>query len=475
MKTKGEKEKGVKLEERPPIVTVLGHVDHGKTTLLDRIRKSRVQEKESGGITQGIGASQIQTKDGKKITFIDTPGHSAFSGMRSRGAHIADIALLVIAGNDGVQPQTKEAFRFIDECGIPYMIVVTKMDIPSASVEKVKEGLKLLGVKLEGDGGKTPLVTVSAKEDKGIDELLEMIILMAEVRGLQANEKNLLNGVVIETNKDKRGLLVSAVIRDGSMSISDEISSDGIDVKIRGLFDYNNKPITRVVPGDPVLVLGFGKLPKVGATIHERGKEIVNKDKIFERKTLLEIDEDKIPIVIKADSQGSLEAILENIPEKYAVIHSGVGDVTDTDVFIAKNANPARIFVFKAKLPKAVSNLANTEGVKIENYEIIYKLFERLEDIEKEDEEKVVGEAKVLAKFPFNKKTVAGSKIVEGEIRMGDKLQLLQDDKLMGHVRVSSMRKQKDKISVAREGEEVGIIFKPQLDFNIGAVLKSIR
>lgn len=464
-----------KLEQRPPIVAVLGHVDHGKTTLLDKIRNSRVQEREYGGITQGIGASQVETKDGKKITFIDTPGHSAFAKMRSRGANAADLALLIIAGNDSVKPQTKEALRFIKGSEVPYLVVVTKMDLPSSSIDKVKEDLKSLPVKIEGEGGDVPLVAVSAKENKGIDELLEMIVLMAEIRGLNASRQNDLDGVVIETNKDKRGLLVSAVIRDGSLHVSNEVTADGIDTKIRGLFDHNNKPINEALPGDPVLILGFSELPSVGSSLVEKGKGSAGKSKAEGKKTQIDVDQDKIPIVVKAESQGSLEAVLENIPSKFSVIHSGVGDVNDSDIFIAKNANPARIFVFKAKIPKNVSNLADTENVQVETFEIIYKLLDRLADIEKEGEEKLSAEARILAKFPFNKKIVAGSKISKGEIRMGDKLKLFEADKLLGEVRVTSMRKLKDKISIAREGEEVGIIFSPQLDFNEGCVLKSIR
>lgn len=474
MTKKDTKEEKVNLQQRPPIVAVLGHVDHGKTTLLDRIRKSRVQERELGGITQGIGASQVETQGGKKITFIDTPGHSAFAGMRSRGASMADIALLIIAGNDGVKPQTKEALRFIKESGVSFLVVVTKMDITSASVDKVKEGLKECGVVLEGEGGDVPLVSVSAKEDKGIDELLEMIVLMSEVKGLKASKENDLDGVVIETNKDKRGLLVSAVIKNGNIKISDEISADGFETKVRGLFNHNNKHIKEALPGDPVLILGFSQLPAVGSKIFAKGKEqakVVKNAKRF----VSDVDEDRIPIVIKAESQGSLEAVLQNIPDKFMVIHSGVGDVTDSDIFIAKNATPARIFVFKARLPKNVSNLADTEDVRVETFEIIYKLLEKLEEIEKEGKEKIVAEARILAKFPFNKKIVAGSKISKGEIRMGDKLQLFEGDKLIGKVRIISMRKLKQKISIAREGEEVGIIFVPQLDFSVGSMLKSIR
>lgn len=469
------KKKKAKLATRPPIVSVLGHVDHGKTTLLDKIRKSRVQEREAGGITQGIGASQIETKDGKKITFIDTPGHSAFAKMRSRGANLSDISLLVIAANDGVKPQTKEALRFIEESGSPFLVVATKIDLPSASIEKVKKDLKESGVKVEEEGGDVPVVSVSAKSGEGIDELLEMIILMSEVVGIEAKEEDDLEAVIVETNKDKRGMLVSVILKNGTLKIADEIYADGIRAKVRGLFDHTNKPVKKVGPGDPVLILGFSELPSVGEKLVEFGKQDKEIRETTNQKRSIDLDEGKIPIAVKAESQGSLEAVLENIPEKFSVIHSGVGDVKDSDIFLAKNAKPARIFVFKAKVPKDVSRLADTESVEVEQYEIIYKMLEKLEEIEKEGKEEILGEAIILEKFPFNKKIVAGSKITKGQIKMGDKLHLYQEDEHIGNVRVTSMRKLKDKIKIAKEGEELGIIFSPQLDFSVGNVLKSIR
>lgn len=459
---------------RQPIVTVLGHVDHGKTTLLDVIRKTSVAQKEAGGITQSMGASVVATKEGKKITFIDTPGHAAFSEMRSRGAKLADIVILVIAGDDGVKPQTKEALQHIREADIPFIVAVTKMDLPSASVETVQDQLEKEGVSLEGKGGNTPLVAVSAKKRKGIGDLLEMIILVAEVNEIKADEKGELEAVVIETSKDRRrGLLVSVVVREGTLSVRDEISAEDVCDKVRGLFDARGKPIKQTLPGEPALILGFSKLPPVGAiTSCPKTKSKIQKQ--GKKSEVPEVKEGQIPIVLKARNAGSLEALLANLPLEVVVVLSGVGEVNESDVFFAKSADSARVFAFEVKVPSTVAKLAQTEGITIETFDVIYKLVERLEELIKEGEKKILGKAEIVASFPFNNKQVAGCRMVSGRIGAKDSLILMREDKELGEAKGVSMRKQKQAIQEAKKGEEFGIILRPQLDFERGDMLVSV-
>ena len=463
---------------RQPIVTVLGHVDHGKTTLLDVIRKTSVAQKETGGITQGIGASTITTKEGKNITFIDTPGHAAFAKMRSRGAKLADIAILVVAADDGVKPQTKEAIEYIKKAGIPFIVAITKIDISSASVESVKGQIETEGVLFEGRGGDIPLVLLSSKENKGINELLEMIILVSDVNEIKADEKADLEAVVIETNKDARGLLVSVVVRNGTLSVRDEISTDETSCRIKGLFNKEGKPIKKVLPGEPVLILGFKELPLIGTKVRfaTEGKKdkAAGKGKTLGAKPLT-VKDGQVAAVFKAKSAGVLEALLSNLPADAIVVSSGVGPINESDVFFAKSAGVAHIFGFEVKTPLSVKKLAETEGVKIEFFDIIYKLFERLEELIKEGQSEILGKAEIVASFPFNNKKVAGCKVVSGKIGIKDMIVLMRKDSEIGEARVVSLRKEKKAIQEAKEGEEFGAILSPQLDFEKGDMLVSVK
>lgn len=463
---------------RQPIVTVLGHVDHGKTTLLDVIRKTSVAQKETGGITQGIGASTITTKEGKKITFIDTPGHAAFAKMRSRGAKLADIAILVVAADDGVKPQTKEAIDYIKKAEIPFIVVITKIDISSVSIESVKGQIETEGVLFEGRGGDIPLVLLSSKENKGIDELLEMIILVSEVNEIKADEKANLEAVVIETNKDARGLLVSVVVRNGTLSVRDEISTDEISCRVKGLFDKEGKPIKKVFPGEPGLILGFKELPLVGAKMKFVVEGEVSKT-AEKRKTLgvkpLTVKEGQVAVIVKTKSAGALEALLANLPVNAIVVSSGVGPINESDIFFAKSTGVVHIFGFEVKTPLSVKKLAETEGVKIEFFDIIYKLFERLEEIIKEGQSEILGKAEIVESFPFNNKKVAGCKVVSGKIGIKDIVKLMRKEDEIGEARVVSLRKEKKAIQEAKEGEEFGAILSPQLDFEKGDMLVSVK
>lgn len=456
---------------RPPIVVVLGHVDHGKTTLLDAIRKTSFAKKEAGGITQGIGASVAKTKDGSKITFIDTPGHAAFEQMRSRGAKVADLAVLVVAADDGVKPQTTEAIKHIKSANIPFIIALTKIDLKRADINSAKNQLEKEEVSLEGKGGDTPVVLVSGKTGKGIDDFLEMIVLVAEMKEVQADPNGDLEAVVIETRKDKRGPTISVVVRNGKIRTGDEVEAEGLITKVRGLFDFQEKRIGEILPGEPALILGFSELPKVGAIVASPGKtKVVEKEKTLP----VEPGKDEIPVIIKAKNAGSLEAVVNGLPEKVALISSSAGDVIESDIFLAKAAGPAYIFVFESSVSTSVKKLAETEGVEIHKFDIIYELFQKIEEIIAGKEKKVLAKVEVLAEFPYNKKRIAGCRVVSGEIRKGDKLILMKGEKEIRKARIVSMKKQKDEIKIAKAGEECGLLFGPQLDFEIGDVLVSV-
>jgi translation initiation factor IF-2 len=460
--------------ERPPIVTVLGHVDHGKTTLLDAIRKTNVAAKEAGGITQSIGASQIITKEGKKITFIDTPGHAAFTKMRSRGAQVADIAILVVAAEDGVKPQTLEALQLIKEVKIPFIVAITKIDLPSADIEGARGQLEKQGVAFEGRGGDVPLALVSGKTGKGVEDLLGLVSLVAEVAGVSGSPANAFAGVVIETQKSKSGPLVSAVVRDGTLAAGDVIGAEGLNCKVKGLFNDKGIGVKQALPGDAVGILGFSELPPVGSQLSITVAGSVRKEelKVVPR---FKLQKGQIPVIVKARNAGSLEAILANLPPQIVVVESGVGDVFESDILLAKASGVSRILAFEAKVAPAVAKLADAEEVRIESFNIIYELFERIDELLKKGELEIVGKAEIIAQFPFNDKKIAGCKVVAGKITKGDTLILLRGEKQLGRVRSLSLKKQKQEITEAKAGEEFGILFEPQLDFAIDDVLVSVR
>lgn len=460
--------------QRPPVVVVLGHVDHGKTTLLDAIRKTNVTAREAGGITQKIGASVVETKEGKKITFIDTPGHAAFTKMRSRGATVADIAVLVVSQDDGVQPQTREALQIIRDAGIPFVVAGTKADIPGVSVERLQGELEKENVFFEGRGGDTPFISVSAKTNTGIGELLEMLALMADVAEIKGDASGILEAVVIESNKDKMGLSATVVVRNGSIKIGEIIFAEEAEAKVRALFDDEGKSVKEVLPGNPAKVVGFSELPTVGTTIarepHKKEKIDVKSKGIFDLRRL---KDDEIPVIIKADNAGSLEAIIASLPAKIVVVGSGVGEVTSRDIIDAKTGN-AYVLAFESKIPSDILKLAEAEKVKVERFQIIYELLQRLDEILKKGAVEIKGRAQIMASFPFDSKKVAGCKVLNGRISKGDTLVLQRLDKEMGKAKAVSIRKQKAEVFSVGQSEEFGVILDPQLDFQIGDVLLSV-
>ncbi|HKB88198.1 MAG TPA: translation initiation factor IF-2 [Patescibacteria group bacterium] len=462
------------MKNRQPIVVVLGHVDHGKTTLLDAIRKTSVAAREAGGITQAIGASVVETKTGAKITFIDTPGHAAFSKMRGRGAKVADIAILVVAQDDGVAPQTKEAIQIIRDAKIPFVVAGTKSDVAGVSAEALKGQLEKEQIFFEGRGGDTPFVSVSARNGSGITELLEMLILMAEVADLKGDTGADLEAVVIESNKEKMGTVATVVVRNGKIKVGDIIFTEEVECKVRGIFDDKGKSVKEVLPGFPAKIIGFSEAPVVGSQVTKKAqvalKEVVAPKNGFDLRRL---KDDEIPVIIKASNAGALEAIIASLPPKIVVVDSGVGEITSSDVINAKTGN-AYIFAFETKITNDIARLADAEGIKVASFNIIYELLQAVDELLKKGKVVELGRAEVLATFPFNDKTVAGSKVITGRISKGDKLVIMRGEKEVGRAKAVSIRKQKNEVTSVGQSEEFGVIMEPQLDFNKGDVFLSI-
>lgn len=470
-------------QDRPPVVVILGHVDHGKTSLLDYLRKTSIVNREKGGITQNIGASVVTLKDGGKITFIDTPGHAAFSNMRSRGAKVADVAILVVAGDDGVKAQTKEALEIIRSEGLPFVVAVTKVDLKTSSLSLVRSQLEAEGVFFEGRGGDVPLVGVSNITGEGIDELLDVVNLIAQIKGLSKGNLKDFKAVVIETFKDKAGPKASVIVREGTLCVGQDIFLDGVSVRVKAIFDDCNRQIENVSAGYPACILGFSSLPSVGSIISSRksnqifiSEESVQSDTHrLSKRFFSEISDmnDKLFVVIKAHNEGTRESIIRSLPKDILVVYSGVGDVTESDILTAKSSN-ARVFAFEVKVPISISLLAKAEGVKIESFDIIYKLLERIDELIKLNNVNEFGRANILAIFPFDKKKVCGVKVVSGRIAKSDKLILMSQNKKKGELKILSIKRGKSDINEVKQGEECGILCVPQLDFEVGDVLVSL-
>lgn len=472
-----------KLQPRPPVVAILGHVDHGKTTLLDKIRKSDIVSREAGGITQHIGAYQVTYK-GKPITFIDTPGHAAFVKMRALGASVTDLVVLVVAADEGVKPQTLESLKHIKAAKVPYLVVINKIDLPNINVDKVKKDLSENGILVEGYGGDIVAVLVSAKTGKGLDDLLEMILLLCEMAKLKTDPKGPLEAVVIESKLDRaRGPVATLLVRNGRLQLREEIIAESVPAKVKAMFDENRKSVKEAGPSKPVEVLGFKDLPPIGSKVKQvKGtEEKIPESKPAKRVTVEDEDEEskKLKVVLKADVAGTLEAILANLPEDVEVISSGVGDITESDVLLASTTR-SLLLGFNVRAFPQRKKLAQTEKVKIKHYSVIYEL---LEDVEKQVlkileptiDEEVLGQAEIVAEFEVRKKRVAGCRVKKGRISKKDKLHLKRGEEIVGNCRIKSMKREKENIATAKKDEEFGAILTPALDFKLGDMLVSFR
>lgn len=482
---KSDKKSASRQTNRPPIVAVLGHVDHGKTTLISKIYQIDLTKKEHGGISQHIGAYQKEFK-GKKITFLDTPGHVAFSKMRTRGATVADLVVLVVAADEGVKPQTLESLKHIRTAKASFLVAINKIDLSEANIERTKKDLAKNNILVEGYGGDIVAVPVSAKTGKGIDQLLEMILLLGEMAELKADPKGKLEAVVIESKLDsKKGPLATVLVRNGSLEVGEEIIIDEAAAKIKAMFDEKGKQLKFAGPGQPVEVLGFSKVPSIGAKVEKKGERLlksipISVPKKAEAKPEIKEDEEKkLKIILKTDVVGTLEAILGSLSSEVKIIHSEVGNITESNVLLADTVK-AEIVGFNVKIPGVVQKLAETEGVKIKTYQIIYDLLEDIEKkvlriLEPRIDEEILGKAEVIAEFKIKDQRIAGSKVKEGQITKQDKLHLLRGEQIVGDCRIKSMRKSKMDVEKAEKGEEFGAIFSPELDFTIGDVLISYR
>ncbi|MBI2031484.1 MAG: GTP-binding protein [Candidatus Levybacteria bacterium] len=492
--------------EFPPVLAVLGHVDHGKTTLLDAIRKTNVAQRESGGITQKIGASKIEFIEGgnkKYITFIDTPGHEAFSKMRGRGAQVADIGLLIISSVDGVKPQTKESIEILKEAQVPFIVVLTKSDLPEKNPEKVKQQLLKEDIKVEGYGGDIPVIEVSAKTDANIKELLGLISLVFEMREKPQISDNLLRGVIIESKQDsKSGPLATVVIKNGILNVRDEIVCADINGRVRSLINDQGERLNSASIGDAVEVLGFDKAPQVGSLVIKKGQaEVASKnfparnagkvssvnqgasgantrEENFASSPLnfFEKEEPILSIVLCADTLGSLEAIINALPPEINVAKQKTGDITPADIIFAKSIK-ALVLGFNIKIKPDILKLAKTEKILAKNYSLIYELIDELKDVlegkQISAQEEIFGTAKILASFPFEKTKALGVKVVDGRIARGDKTRLIRGEDIIGESTITSVRQGKTQVSKAEKGSEAGVILSPLLDFTIGDMLVS--
>ena len=466
------------LQKKPPVVAIMGHVDHGKTTLLDFIRKSKLAAKEVGEITQATAAYQIEHK-GEKITFIDTPGHAAFSQMRRRGAKVADIVVLVVAANDGVMPQTKESIKIIKEAKVPFIVAINKIDLPEAAVDKVKTQLAEDEVLVEGYGGKVVAVPLSAKTGEGVDQLLEMILLTAEMEGLKADPEGEFKAEIIESKADKFcGSIASLMVENGTLKKGMEISADGVTAKVRMLKNDLGESIEKALPGDPALVLGFCHVPQVGALVITGGSDKTEEaGAAFAASLVNPKEESKLKIILKTDVAGSLEAILSCLPSEIEVVRQGIGEINESDVLSAKNLK-AEIYTFNLSISGSVEELAETEGVKIKNYRIIYDLLKDLEGrvlkiIAPTIDRKILGKAEILAVFEMKGEKIAGAKVLEGKINKKGPVMIKRGEAVVGETKIVSMREQKQDINEAGAGMEFGLVFSGKVDFEKGDMVLS--
>lgn len=474
----------------PPVIAVLGHVDHGKTTLLDAIRKTSLAQRETGGITQKIGASSIEfMHDGQKsrITFIDTPGHEAFSKMRGRGIQAADVALLIVSSVDGVKPQTRESIEALKESKTPFIVVLTKSDLPTANAAKVKEELMKEQIQLEGYGGDTPLIEVSAKTNHNIKELLDLILLMFALQKKEDYETTISQtapvlAIVIEAKLDtKAGPKATVVIKNGTVTLREELKVESQIVKVRTIINDQGKQVQSATIGDAVEILGFEKVPNVGSILVDKAHSLPTVEEVTQpltRELIYKKNEKEvgISVILIADTQGSLEAIVNAFPKEIKLVAKKTGNVTEADVLLAKSTGSI-ILSFNTKLKPSVTSLAFSEKILLRNYEIIYELLDELSDALEgkllSQLEQVYGQAKVLAKFPYEKTFAVGIKVMEGRIARGDRLRLMRGDEVLGETAITSLRVGKDSTSKVEKGNEAGIVLSSSLDIQVGDMIIS--
>lgn len=476
-------------QKRPPIIAVMGHVDHGKTTLLDKIRQTQIAQKESGGITQKIGAYEVsidyQSKK-KKLVFLDTPGHEAFSSMRYRGVQVTDIAVLVVAADDGVKQQTIEIIKCIKEAKVPIIVAINKIDKDDANIENIKQELSTYNVIPDDWGGDTPMIPISAKEGTNIEELLEIMIIISDMLNLRASSIGNAQGTILEANLDKsKGAIATLLVQNGMLAVGDIIVTGRNMAKIRGMIDSNNTNITESMPSSPVLVWGLADVPNIGdkfeAFKDEKQAKIALQIRRNEDKKRNDVTSDKysllssnikavINLVIKTDIQGSVEAIVSTINQidqkkvKVRILYASPGEVTETDVDFA-DASKSTILAFNTTLAPGAKKVARHLGVNIKEYNVIYDLFDDIQNmvddiIGPQYEEKNIGTAIVKAVFPLGKNYVAGSVVTEGKIIQGCHVKINRDKKQIFEGILSSLKQFKQDVIEIGEDSECGIFIE---------------
>ncbi len=493
------------LERRPPVVTILGHVDHGKTTLLDAIRHTNVAEGEAGGITQHIGAYQV-VHNGQEITFLDTPGHAAFTAMRARGAQGADVVVLVVAADDGVMPQTKEAIAHAKAVKVPIIVAMNKIDRANADRERVLQQLAEAGLIPDEWDGDIIVVPISAKQRIGIDDLLEAILLVAENTDIRANATGRVIGTVIEAERDRaKGVMATLLVQNGSLSVGDTVVAGEVFGRLKAMFDFRGKKIRKAGPSTPVSVMGLNDVPTAGdlfqvvesekdarVIVQERElagkdaassvKSVVTLEQLFEKFQAGEVRE--LRLIIKADVQGSLEPIVSSLSDMTKgdiavnILHAETGNIGENDVMLA-SASDAVVIGFNAQADAAARRLAEAQGVSIRLYDIIYRLTEDIEKalkgmLEPEEKETILGHAEVRQIFRISKVgNIAGCRVMDGEIRRNARIRVKRNSDVLHDGHLSSLKHLQDDVREVRTGFECGIGIKGFNEYETGDILES--
>lgn len=494
------------LVNRPPVVTILGHVDHGKTTLLDAIRHTNVAGGEAGGITQHIGAYQVELK-GQKITFLDTPGHAAFTSMRARGAQGADIVILVVAANDGVMPQTREAIAHTKAARVPVVVAINKIDTAEANVDLVKKQLADNGLIPDEWEGDTIMVPISAKKQTGIEDLLEAVLLVAESKEIKANPAGKTMGTVVEAKIDKaRGVVATLLVQNGTLKSNSVVLAGTSYGRIRAMFDFRGKPIKSAGPSTPVQIMGLSEVPSAGDIFRiveseKLARQVVedrkNKSKemkaeapkatleeLFERFQTGEVQE--LRLIIKADVQGSLEPIIDSLKDlnkgdiKVNILHAETGNISENDIMLA-TASKAVVIGFNVKEDNQAHRLAETEGISVRIYSIIYRMLEDIDKalkgmLEPEYQKVVLGTAQVLAIFKINKVgNIAGCRVLKGEFRRNARVHILRNNEEIYDGELSSLKHEQEDVKEVRQGFECGMAFKGFTDLMEGDTIECYK
>jgi len=499
------------LVSRPPIVTVMGHVDHGKTSLLDYIRKANVAGGEAGGITQHIGAYEVEVKPGKKITFLDTPGHEAFTAMRARGAKVTDIAVIIIAADDSVMPQTREAISHAQAAGVPIVFAINKVDKPGADPNRIKEELSRMNLLVEEWGGKIQSSDISAKTGQNVEDLLEKILLEAELLDLKANPKRLASGTVIEASLDKgRGYVTKLLVLNGNLAIGDIIVSGEFSGKVKAMFNERGKKVTSAGPSTAVLVLGLSGAPQAGEKFREydneqdartvathraqisreqsnRASKRISLDEIGRRLALGSFKE--LNLIVKGDVDGSIEALSDSLQKlslesiQVNIIHKAVGQIVESDVLLA-SASDAIIIGFQVRPSVAARKLAEKEGVEIKLYSIIYEAINEIKAavegmLEPTKEERILGQVEIREVFKISKVgTVAGCMVLEGKVTRQNNIRVIRDGivvyptKENVHGELSTLKRFKDDVKEVKAGLECGLTIKNFNDIKVGDIVE---